>query len=363
MTPTMRREFEAQWPALAARVERLLARKGIPFEKRDDLLQETAVRLIGMWHKVDPRRIEALATTIALNLLRDEIRRKKSSDIVAQVPEVAEPCDVEAAGLARVELARVRTAMASLSPRHRSVLLQEIGDAGVSGLSQNAEKMMRMRARKKLQAAMQKVSGLLIFRLRRLADSVNGVFFGGRDTLLQSLSCVGCVAIGLMVGVPDASLMRPAHAGPAPQLEITQRDHAGVVMRSDEGLHSSGSRSRAGVLASAAKKTAHNGAVVVDDRKDGSKETDLEEPIAGNHPKKKTPPSGNGLPVNPPDTGIDPSDAVPGAPDAPGVPSVPNPAPAPAPVPAPAPPGEGAPIDPIGTVEDLIDDRGEVIED
>lgn len=347
MTPTMRREFEAQWPALATRVERLLARKGIPSEKRDDLLQETAVRLIGMWHKVDPHRIEALATTIALNLLRDEIRRKKSSDVVAQVPDVAEPCDVEAAGLARVELARVRTAMASLSPKHRSVLLKEIGDGGLSGVSQDAEKMMRMRARKKLQAAMQKVSGLLIFRLRRLADSVNGVFFGGRDTLLQSLSCVGCVAIGLMVGVPDASLIRPAHAGPAPELSVTQRDHAGLVS-SNDGLRPSGSRTRAGASASAARKTARNQAVIDDDRRDGSNKTNLQEPIVGDHPKKKTAPSGSVLPVDPPD----PSDVVPNPPDAPGVPSVPNPAPAP----APAPPGEGAPIDPVGTVEDIIND-------
>jgi hypothetical protein len=79
-------------------------------------------------------------------------------------------------------------------------------------------------------------------------------------------------------------------------------------------------------------------------------------PISGDHPKKKTPPSGTGLPVNPPDTGIDPSDIpVPSAPD---VPSVPAPAPAPAPVPAPAPPGEGAPIDPVEEVEDVIDDVG-----
>ena len=357
MTPTMRREFEAQWPALATRIERLLARKGIPPEKRDDLLQETAVRLIGMWDKVDPHRIEALATTIALNLLRDEIRRKKSSDVVAQVPDVAEPCDVETAGLARVELGRVRTAMASLSPSHRSVLLQEIGDGGVSGLSQDAEKMMRMRARKKLQAAMQKVSGLLIFRLRRLADSVNGVFFGGRDTLLQSLSCVGCVAIGLMVGVPDASLVRPAHAANVPQLEVAQGDRVGAVALSGARLHSPDSRTRAGVLASDAKRTTRTQASVADDNKDRSKKSDLAEPITGNHPKKKTPPSGSGLPVNPPN----PSDVVPDAPDAPGVPSVPNPAPAP--VPAPAPPGEGAPIDPIGTVEDLIEGGGGAAED
>src|SRR5918992_3227117 len=125
MTPTMRREFEAQWPMLATRIQRLLARKGVPSEKRDDLLQETALRLIGMWHKVDPQRIEALATTIVLNLMRDELRKKKSSDVVAQLPEVPEPCDVEAAGIARVELERVRVAMASLSPSHRSALLRE----------------------------------------------------------------------------------------------------------------------------------------------------------------------------------------------------------------------------------------------
>ena len=350
MTPTMRREFEAQWPALATRVERLLARKGVPSEKRDDLLQETALRLIGMWHKVDPHRIEALATTIALNLLRDELRRKRSSEIVAQIPELPEPCDVEAAGMARVELARVRTALASLSPRHRSVLLREVGDAGASGLSQDAEKMMRMRARKKLQAALQKVSGILIFRLRRFADAVNGVFFGGRDALLQGLSCVGCVAIGLMVGVPSSSLVRPAHAATAPQLEIDQSDHAGATAASAEVLHRSDARTRAGVLASIAKKPARNEVVEPDDRKGGAP-VDPEQPIAGDNPKKKTPPSGTGLPVDPPDTGIDPDDIP--VPDAPDAPEVPNPAPAP--LPAPQPPGEGAPIDPIGTVEDVID--------
>ena len=353
MTPTMRREFEEQWPALARRVERLLARKGVPSEKRDDLLQETALRLIGMWPKVDPYRIEALAATIALNLLRDEHRRKKSSDVVAQVPELAEPCDVEAAGMARVELARVRTALASLSPKHRYVLLREVGDASVTMVSQDAEKMMRMRARKKLQAAMQKVSGLLIFRLRRFADSINGVFFGGREALLQGLSCVGCVAIGLMVGVPNSSLVRPAHAADAPKLEYAQRG-AATRTTSAGDLRQSSPRTRAGVLAVDSKRPARNQMVTIKEQDQDRKNLPPEGPIEGDPPKKKTPPSGGVLPVDPPDTGIDPSDIpVPAAPDAPEAPEVPAPAPAPIPEPAPG-PGEGAPIDPIGTVKKVI---------
>ena len=37
MTPDQRRDFEQQWPPLARRVEGMLARKGVPACRRDDI--------------------------------------------------------------------------------------------------------------------------------------------------------------------------------------------------------------------------------------------------------------------------------------------------------------------------------------
>ena len=92
--------------------------------------------------------------------------------------------------------------MTKLSPAQRQALLAEVGDGDPSQVRQpNAEKMLRLRARKKLMSVMEKVSGALVLRLRRTSDLMQLSSSGLREAFVQGVSCLGCVALGLAVGL------------------------------------------------------------------------------------------------------------------------------------------------------------------
>ena len=141
--------FEDEWPALAARLNRRLSRScPDPFE-REDVVQETGLRLFRMWERVDGRPLWPLVLTIALNLLRDAHRAWQEPSMELP-PELPSTSDVERTGIARLELALVKDALERLSVTHRAVLLAELGMLPPEGLSPAATKMSRMRARRRL---------------------------------------------------------------------------------------------------------------------------------------------------------------------------------------------------------------------
>lgn len=151
--------FETEWRALAPIVERTLASRGVPKWLRDDLLQETALRLYRSWDNVDPDRSPVgLAVTIANNALWDERNRRRVVELPGALPETASSDDVEDAGIARLELHRVGSLLSRLSPAHRSVLLAEVGHGSVPEGSKAATKMLRMRARRKMRSLLDAVS-------------------------------------------------------------------------------------------------------------------------------------------------------------------------------------------------------------
>src|SRR5688500_5297725 len=120
MSPEEKHEFEAVWPELASRLHAFLARKRVPLDQREDLVQEAGARLVGIWDTVERGRPTwPLAMTVALNLVRDRARRASGHEVVAEFPDIAQPYDLEAAGIARMELEEVRTAMTQLSARQR----------------------------------------------------------------------------------------------------------------------------------------------------------------------------------------------------------------------------------------------------
>ena len=179
MTPQRRRDFEDQWPELARRLEFFLARSGVHGDMRDDVIQDTALRLYRMWMRVEnDRSAWPLTKTIALNLVRDASRRRASVEISWEVPDLPANNDVESSGMARIELRRIEKALQEMSPAHRSLLLEEVGgEAAPVPTSPAAEKMMRMRARKRLIALLEKVSALD----PREAHGVPRVGIGSRD--------------------------------------------------------------------------------------------------------------------------------------------------------------------------------------
>ena len=206
--------FEQQWPDLARRLDAMLAGKRVPAHKRDDIVQETGLRLFRMWDQVDPDRpLWALVVTIALNLLRDEARKRPEREILGLVPDRAADQDVERAGLARLEWHRVQSAMSQLSPAHRSILMAELGDEPAAAeRGPNATKMLRMRARRRLTALLDvaSASGVVFgLRIRRLFDLERHVI-AVRTLLSQTENLAAPAAAGFL----SAVALFAAAAGP-----------------------------------------------------------------------------------------------------------------------------------------------------
>lgn len=183
MNTTMHPEgsFEAAWPELQRRIQRFLGSKNVPDSQRDDVVQETGLRLYRMWDQVDPSNSPVgLALTIAMNIVRDNARRDSHRTVVEIEPEIPALCDVERSGLARLELSRVRRALTELTPAQRSVLLSELDRTQAPPeASPAAIKMLRMRARRNLSAILERAGcGILVARWRRLLGLPQEMLFG-----------------------------------------------------------------------------------------------------------------------------------------------------------------------------------------
>jgi len=208
MSPEMRKDFEAEWPLLARRLNAFLGRKQIGPDQREDLVQETALRLYGAWERVDRSRSAwALTATIALNLIRDQGRRYQQSSLpVAEVPEPTCSDDVEQIALARVELGRVNAALAEMTPAQRSVLLEEVGSANGSAATP-ATKMRRLRARRKLRQMLER-SMAVVLPFRRVTEVGQAVTIF-RDSFARVGSCLACMVLGVgsFMGLPPEALV------------------------------------------------------------------------------------------------------------------------------------------------------------
>ena len=205
----------------------LLASKNVPACKRDDVVQDTGLRLFGMWEKVDRARpVWPLVVTIALNLLRDEARRNPEREVLGTVPDMPTVNDVEHEGLARIEFERVQQALAQLSPSHRNVLLDEITPhAEVPKEARNATKMMRLRARRALTTLLETAvlrAGLAGFKIRRslgLNDPLLPMKIGSGESGAASAAALAIAA--LLFGSMQAQPPSVAHASEKPNSTTT----------------------------------------------------------------------------------------------------------------------------------------------
>jgi hypothetical protein len=240
MTEAARQSFEEQWPALAGRLYAMLARKKMPLAKREDVVQETGLRLFGMWGHVDSTRPPwGLVVTIALNLLRDEARRHPEREVLGAVPDLPESYDVERAGLARLELRRVRSAMTKMSAAHRSVLLTELGiENHIGDRGADAIKMLRLRARRKLHSLLETASAsgaLLGLRVRRVLGSgdnipwTRGISAGSNDAAPLAAGLVAALGlIALPIGSGGIDLPSGGDA-PTPVERAVDVGSAGIA--------------------------------------------------------------------------------------------------------------------------------------
>lgn len=196
--------FEEWWAELAEAVRAWLLRRRVPPHLVDDIVQETGLRLFKMWDEIDAMRSpRGLAFTIASNLLWDERNRRASREVVGEVPELSRE-DVERAGMARLELARVKRAMSRLNAQQRAVLLAEIGDATGPSASPDAVKMMRMRARRRLTALLDSAPAGAIVLIRMPRKWLKGLRSANRSAAMQvpALALVAVCTTIAVVGVP-----------------------------------------------------------------------------------------------------------------------------------------------------------------
>ena len=206
MSPEERHRFEAIWPDLAVRLDAFLARKQVPTAHREDLVQETGTRLVGMWEEVDQSRDTwPLAMTIALNLIRDRARRGVDRELASEIPDVPSIYNVESAGLARVELSKVRDALPQLTARQRAAVLAEVGNV-IGAESSGVDKMTRSRARRKLSLIVGRISAGISLQFRRLSDFVQALSVTNEGAL-SGLSCTACALLAMSAIV--------THPGPA----------------------------------------------------------------------------------------------------------------------------------------------------
>ena len=190
--------FEVEWPRVAPRLHRTLRARRVPDGVTEDLVQETGARLFEIWERVDPERdVWPLALTIALNILRDQIRAEARRQEV-EVPGGVAGDDTETVALARVELGRVRAALGQLTAGQRAALLAEIGVATEPAESASAIKMLRMRGRKRLRTIIDGVSGVagsLQVGLQRILRSGSTLGLGEQLAPCASVAAgVFCVA-------------------------------------------------------------------------------------------------------------------------------------------------------------------------
>jgi DNA-directed RNA polymerase specialized sigma24 family protein len=216
--------FADGWVQLAPRLRATLARAGAPVADRDDLVQETAIRLLGMWDAVDwDRPIDPLARQIALNLWRDQWRKTGRRELVGEVAEQVAANDTERAALARVQVSEVSRALSSLPTTTAAVLRvaaseTESGSVGVPASS--ALRMARSRARRALMACVQVASAVVV-----------GAWAAGRSltraaTPAAALGAIATIACLLTLAVPpgEAGLSagdQPSAAAPGAALAVT----------------------------------------------------------------------------------------------------------------------------------------------
>ena len=174
-----RESFDEAWPALAERLRRSLSSRGVPIQDRDDVVQETALRVYRSWNTIDPTRPAwPFVITVAVNIWRDIIRERTGR--IAQVHpsatiEVTADQDVERDVLARQELANTVVAMRALAPEQRRLLLASEEFADTVRPLRAAERVARMRVRRQLARAVGRASAALVVVWVRRPGRSSGV--------------------------------------------------------------------------------------------------------------------------------------------------------------------------------------------
>lgn len=229
MTSDQQRQFEHMWPALSARLHRLFSRKRVSPWLAEDLVQETGLRLIKTWPQIDQTKpIWPLTATIALNLFRDEMRRAGSNDSTEAPPDAASAENVEDRGLARVQLRAVGGALAQMPASQRDAILADLSPAPGGPPLASSARMLRMRARRRLQHLMDHASVLgvaLGIQMRRVVRELELLIgkvlpIDAERATTAAISVLAAISLGVAIAPPSEGQAGhdPGSLGRAPVL-------------------------------------------------------------------------------------------------------------------------------------------------
>ena len=209
-------EFDDVWSEMRDRLGRVLAARGVPAQDREDLLQETALRLYRVWDNLDPEQpIWPYAVTIALNLWRDTLRSAATHvrEVSPLVPyDNPDDLDVERTVIARQELATVSAALRALAPEQRRLVLETDELTNVVRPLRAAERMSRMRVRRELARVVGRASAIAAFIwLRRplRAQAMTAAAFTG---VLAATVFSGAPAVSVVALPATPMIVTPASA-------------------------------------------------------------------------------------------------------------------------------------------------------
>jgi DNA-directed RNA polymerase specialized sigma24 family protein len=218
-----RASFDEEWPALAERLRRTLTARGVPAQDRDDVVQETALRVYRSWTGLDPNRPAwPFVITVGINIWRDIIRERTGR--IAQCHptahiEMTADLDVERDVLARDEFASTVVAMRAFTPEQRRLLLatEEFGET--TRPLRPAERVARMRVRRQLARAVGRASAVLVVLwLRRPARATGAVATAYAGALAAAvLTSPAMVPMPAVTALPAAPVVTRAvhHTAPA----------------------------------------------------------------------------------------------------------------------------------------------------
>lgn len=234
-----RESFDDAWPDLADRLRRSLTARGVPVQDRDDVVQETALRVYRSWTGLDPNRPAwPFVITVAINIWRDIIR-ERTGRIAECHPtahiEVTADLDVERDVLARQELANTVVAIRSLAPEQRRLLLATEEFADTVRPLRPAERVARMRVRRQLARAVGRASAAFaLLWLRR----------PGRATGAVATAYAGALAAAVLT-TPTMVTTPAISALPAPHAAVSA-PHVAAAPHQQRAVDRWASRSTAG---------------------------------------------------------------------------------------------------------------------
>jgi hypothetical protein len=157
-------DLESVWPDVATRLQSMLRRRGVRHHDIDEIVQETAARVISNAVRYDDADDLFRWAAVVGGRLAIDVRRRGARLSDGELPDRADTVDVAMAAEHRVVLGAVRNRLPELSARDQEVLLSSFHDEPVPSRRESVRlAVARHRARNRLRGLLDGLAGSAIF--------------------------------------------------------------------------------------------------------------------------------------------------------------------------------------------------------